>query len=67
MAEGDIAVSVESFFTKERSYETIHALEDCTLYYLERLELEKMYFQLPVPCQLFKTIAYKYFKSNETF
>src|SRR5690242_10272352 len=40
MKEGDVIVSIESFFQQKPSYESIQALEDCTLYYIEFDELQ---------------------------
>ena len=40
MKEGDVIVSVESFFNQSPSYEAIQALEDCTLYYITYDELQ---------------------------
>src|SRR5688572_24112032 len=34
MKEGDVIVSVESFFSQRESYESIQALEDSLLYYI---------------------------------
>ena len=43
MDEGKLAVSITSFYDQEPSFETIHALEDCELYYISFDELEEMY------------------------
>ena len=40
MKEGDVIVSVESFFNQSPSYEAIQALEECTLYYITYDELQ---------------------------
>ncbi len=40
MKEGDVIVSVESFFNQRVSYEAIQALEDCTLFYITYDELQ---------------------------
>ena len=43
MKEGDVIVSVESFFSQTPSYESIQALEDCLLYYITYDELQFIY------------------------
>lgn len=43
MKEGDVIVSVESFFQQKPSYESIQALEDCLLYYITYDELQSIY------------------------
>jgi CRP/FNR family transcriptional regulator, anaerobic regulatory protein len=43
MKEGDVIVSVESFFSQKESYESIQALEDCLLYYITYEELQYIY------------------------
>lgn len=43
MKEGDVTVSIESFYDQMESYEFIQALEDCTLYYIDYKELEYIY------------------------
>lgn len=43
MKEGDVIVSVESFFQQTTSYEFIQALEDCTVYYITYSELQFIY------------------------
>jgi CRP-like cAMP-binding protein len=43
MKEGDVIVSVESFFQQTESYESIQALEDCSIYYINYDELQYIY------------------------
>jgi CRP-like cAMP-binding protein len=43
MKEGDVIVSVESFFSQKESYESIQALEDCIIYYVTYEELQFAY------------------------
>ena len=43
MNEGDVIVSVESFFKQVVSYESIQALEDCEMYYLSYADLQNAY------------------------
>ncbi|RYE59153.1 MAG: cyclic nucleotide-binding domain-containing protein [Sphingobacteriales bacterium] len=47
MKEGDVIVSIESFFQQKPSYESIQALEDCTLHYIEYEELQHIYREFP--------------------
>ncbi|WP_018615709.1 Crp/Fnr family transcriptional regulator [Segetibacter koreensis] len=44
MKEGDLIISVPSFFPQKPSYESIQALEDCSLLCLGYDELQKMYW-----------------------
>jgi CRP-like cAMP-binding protein len=43
MSDGDFIVSIESFYEQKESYESIQALEDTDLYYLDYTELEYIY------------------------
>ena len=43
MKEGDVIISVESFFKQVASYESIQALEDCTVYYISYEQLMHAY------------------------
>jgi CRP-like cAMP-binding protein len=43
MKEGDLIISVESFYKQKQSNESIQALEDCVVYYLEYAELQYLY------------------------
>lgn len=47
MKEGDIIISVESFFNQKESYESIQALEDCTVYCAEYNDLQSLYKKYP--------------------
>src|ERR1700683_5184182 len=47
MKEGDICVSIESFYYQQPSYEYIQALEDTQLYYIYYPELENIYHKFP--------------------
>lgn len=47
MKEGDVIVSIESFFQQKESYEYIQALEDCSLYYIGYNELQQLYREFP--------------------
>ena len=43
MKEGDVIFSIESFYDQKESYESIQALEDCTLFYISFDELQFIY------------------------
>lgn len=43
MKEGDVIISVESFFTQKESFESIQAVEDSELYYITYEELQFIY------------------------
>jgi CRP/FNR family transcriptional regulator, anaerobic regulatory protein len=47
MKEGDVIVSVESFFYQKQSYESIQAIEDCEMYCIEHGQLEYIYRMYP--------------------
>jgi CRP-like cAMP-binding protein len=47
MKEGDICVSIESFYGQRPGYEYIQAIEDTQLYYLYYAELELIYQKFP--------------------
>lgn len=47
MKEGDIMISVESFYQQKSSYESIQALEDCTVDYLDYKDLQYTYRHFP--------------------
>jgi len=62
MKEGDVIVSIESFFEQKESYESIQALEDCTLYYIEYAELQNIYRQFPEFNFIGRVLTEKYYK-----
>jgi len=43
MKEGDICVSIDSFYDQAKSYESIQAIEDTELFFIEHAELENIY------------------------
>lgn len=47
MQEGNVIISVRSFFSRLPSYESIQALEDCELYYVTYHELQDTYRLFP--------------------
>lgn len=47
MKEADIIVSIESFFRQKESYESIQALEDSCIYYVDYPTLQHIYKEFP--------------------
>src|SRR5215218_8158533 len=43
MKEGDMVISIKSFYNQVRSEEYIQSLEDCSLSYMNFADLEKIY------------------------
>lgn len=60
MREGDFSVSIESFYEQKKSYESIQALENCSLYYIDYQELEFMYQQFPEFNAIGRLLTIKY-------
>lgn len=65
LKEGDVAVSVESFFKKMRGNEYIQALEPTTLYYITRSELERIYSEFHESNIISRALTAKYFVLSE--
>jgi CRP-like cAMP-binding protein len=65
MAEGDVIASVESFFNQTTSYESIQALEDCTLYYLSYKEMQYAYREFPEFNVIGRVLVERYYKLSE--
>lgn len=65
MKEGDVIVSVESFFKQVVSYENIQALEDCILYYIEFGELQYIYQHFPEFNFTGRVLAENYYALSE--
>ena len=47
MKDGDVIISVESFYLRRASYEWIQALEDCELFYITYEQLYHIYHTYP--------------------
>lgn len=47
MKEGDVVFSIESFYTQTPSYESIQALEDTFIFYIDYEELQYIYKEFP--------------------
>lgn len=65
MKEGDIIISVESFFLQKSSYEYIQALEDCVLYYMHYKDLQTVYKQHPEFNFVGRVLTEKYYILSE--
>lgn len=65
MREGDVVVSVESFFGQKTSYESIQALEDCELYYISYKELQETYRKYPEFNFIARMLTEKYYCLSE--
>jgi CRP/FNR family transcriptional regulator, anaerobic regulatory protein len=65
MREGDVIVSVESFFYQKTSYESIQALEDCEMYYISYRELQDIYRSFPEFNFIARVLTEKYYCLSE--
>lgn len=65
MKEGDVIVSVESFFDQTPGYENIQVLEDCVLYYIDYNELQYLYNNCPEFNFVGRALIEKYYKLSE--
>jgi CRP-like cAMP-binding protein len=65
MREGDVIISVESFFRQVASYESIQALEDCELFYMEYKDLQHIYRQYPEFNFVARVLTEKYYCLSE--
>jgi len=65
MKEGDVIISIESFFLQKSSFESIQALEDCEVYYIEYDELQQIYRNFPEFNVHGRVITEKYYCQSE--
>lgn len=65
MKEGDVIISVESFFQQKESYESIQALEDCVLFYITYDELMAVYRNFPEFNFIGRILTEKYYTLSE--
>lgn len=65
MKEGDVIVSVESFYGQKESYEAVQALEDCLLYYITYSELQYIYRTYPEFNFIGRVLTEKYYCLSE--
>jgi CRP-like cAMP-binding protein len=65
MKEGDVIVSVESFFDQTVSNENIQALEDSILHYISYRDLQYAYREYPEFNFIGRILTEKYYKMSE--
>ena len=65
MKEGDVIVSVESFFNQIKSYEFIQALDDCILHYITYDELQYIYHHFPEFNFVGRVVIQQYYTLSE--
>jgi len=65
MKEGDVAISVESFFKQKPSYESIQAIEDSIVFYTTYEELQKTYKVFPEFNLIGRVLTEKYYTLSE--
>jgi len=65
MKEGEVIISVESFYKQQTSYESIQALEDCQLYYIDHSELQHIYRYYPEFNFVGRVLTEKYYMLSE--
>jgi CRP-like cAMP-binding protein len=65
MQERDVIISVESFLQQKVSYESIQALEDSVLYYIDYIELQYIYRHFPEFNFIGRVLTEKYYCLSE--
>ena len=65
MREGDVIISVESFFKQTESREQIQAIEDCSLYYINYDELQFAFEQFSDFNSVGRILTEKYYLLSE--
>lgn len=65
MKEGDVIISVESFFKQQPSKENIQAIEDCELYSISYEELHAIYYEFPEFNFIGRVLTEKYYTLSE--
>ncbi len=65
MKEGDVIISVESFFKQSVGYENIQALEECVLYYINYNELQYIYRQFAEFNFIARVLTEQYYTLSE--
>ncbi|MEI6949640.1 Crp/Fnr family transcriptional regulator [Paraflavisolibacter sp. H34] len=61
MMEGDLMISVESFFQQTKAKESIQALEDCRMYYISHHDLMALYHEFKELNFIGRTLTEKYY------
>ena len=62
MKEGDVIVSIESFYDQQKSYESIQAIEDTELFFIDFDELEYAYREFTEFNFIGRVLTIKYLK-----
>lgn len=65
MKEGDVIISVESFFNQTESYEAIQALDDCILHYITYDELQFIFRNFPEFNFVGRVVTERYYTLSE--
>ena len=65
MKEGDVIISVESFFNQIKSYESIQAIEDSEVYCIDHTQLEYIYRRFPEFNFVARVLLQKYYTLSE--
>ena len=65
MKEGDLCVSVESFFKQTSSYENIQAIEDCIVYFMDYKDVQFMYRNFPESNFIGRVLTELYYTLSE--
>lgn len=65
MKEGDVMISVESFFLQKESYESIQALDDTTVHYISYEELQIIYRHFPEFNFIGRVLTERYYIQSE--
>src|ERR1700712_1811866 len=65
MKEGDLIISVESFFAQKPSYENIQAIEECELFSISYDELHVIYHKFPEFNYIARVLTEKYYTLSE--
>jgi CRP-like cAMP-binding protein len=65
-SEGEFATSFYSFISKQTSFETIEALEDCELLELAYEDLQKLYQEFPITERIGRMITENYYVKLES-
>ncbi len=65
MKEGDLIISVESYFKQQPSYENIQAIEECELFCLSNENLNVIYHKYPEFNFIARVLTEKYYTLSE--
>jgi CRP/FNR family transcriptional regulator, anaerobic regulatory protein len=65
MKEGDLAISIKSFFEQKPSYESIQALENTVLHYITYIDLQLIYQEFPEFNFIGRVLTEKYYTLSE--